>query len=173
MAYFSGGTCSCKEMTSVTIPDSVNFIDEYAFYTCENLATVELGKGVTRIAVEAFSMTGITSVTIPDSVQIIEAYAFQSCYKLATVLIGGGVTLIRGGAFGLTALSGTVVVPRATHIDDAAFPSTVTIVRRVRPPQYNPSTRPPMATPTYYCLRACLMNLNYCRHQCPTGVRPK
>lgn len=145
-----GFGCSCPTMTSLTIPNSVKTIHNSAFFLCYNLATVDLGKGVTEIKSYAFEHTGITSVTIPDSVKSIGPEAFERCSKLATVSIGGGVTSIGLSAFYQTALSGTIVVPRATQIGSNVFPSAVTVLRRVRLPQNIPQPTGPLLTPAYY-----------------------
>ena len=63
--------------TSVTIPNSVTSIKDYAFDGC----------------------SGLTSVTIPNSVTSIGGYAFASCSGLISVTIGNNVTSIGEGAF--------------------------------------------------------------------------
>ena len=68
-----------KNLKSITIPDSVRYIDQYAFYEC----------------------TGLTSAIIPDSVTSIENNAFYGCTDLANVVIPETVTSIGGYAFSL------------------------------------------------------------------------
>ena len=45
----------CKNLESITIPDSITTISLKAFYNCENLKTLNLGKNVTKINSSAFS----------------------------------------------------------------------------------------------------------------------
>lgn len=45
----------CKNLASITIPDSVTSICEYAFYGCTSLASITIGSGVTSIGNSALS----------------------------------------------------------------------------------------------------------------------
>ena len=63
--------------TSITLPESVETIGDYAFAQCDSL----------------------TTINIPDSVTSIGQYAFQSCDAVTSVTIGSGVTSIGSSAF--------------------------------------------------------------------------
>ena len=92
--------CRCDNLTSITIPDSVISIGSGAFEDCDNLASVTIGSSVTSIGDDAFWNCGnLTSITIPDSVISIGSGAFSNCDNLASVTIGGSVTSIGSGAF--------------------------------------------------------------------------
>ena len=70
----------CTKLTSVTIPDSVKRIGDYAFDECTSLTSVTIPNSVTTIGTAVFSdCTRLASVTIPNSVTTIGREAFRSC----------------------------------------------------------------------------------------------
>jgi hypothetical protein len=84
------GSFAEKNLLSVTIPNSVTEIGEYAF--AENqLTSVTIGNKVTIIEEGAFYDNQLTSVTIPKSVTTIRAYAFAE-NQLTSITIGANVT---------------------------------------------------------------------------------
>ena len=74
----------CRKMSkldSVTIPESVKTIGDYAFYDCVALQNAILGNRVTTIGKYAFfKCTSLTSITIPNSVTSIGERAFRGCF---------------------------------------------------------------------------------------------
>ena len=92
----------CQNLTSVTIPDSVTSIGAYAFYNCENLKSVTIGNGVTRIEEQTFVFcTNLQNVTIGNNVSYIGVGAFGACDSLTSISIPASVTSIGEQAFGL------------------------------------------------------------------------
>ena len=82
------------------IPNSVNSIGSYAFYSCSNLRSVNIPNSVTSIGNYAFSScTDLWSVTIPNSVTSIGSFAFYSSLNLRSINIPSSVTTIGEGAF--------------------------------------------------------------------------
>ena len=93
---FEGNT----SVTSITIPDSVTSIEDYAFYNCTSLPSITIPDSVTSIGFGTFAnCTSFTSVTIPDSVTSIGDYAFYYCTSLTSVTIPDSVTSIGERAF--------------------------------------------------------------------------
>ncbi|MDG2286068.1 MAG: leucine-rich repeat protein, partial [Alphaproteobacteria bacterium] len=90
----------CKSLTSITIPNSVEFIGKSTFEDCESLSSVIIGSSVTSIAEKAFmNCSELKSVTIPDSVTSIGNNAFQHCSELENAAIGSRVTSIGNYSF--------------------------------------------------------------------------
>ncbi|MDE6079548.1 MAG: leucine-rich repeat domain-containing protein [Duncaniella sp.] len=72
-----------KEVTSLTIPESVTEIKDYAFYNCRKLTSINISEGVTSIGSYAFYMPfsiNVPSITIPQNITSIGKYAFQGIY---------------------------------------------------------------------------------------------
>jgi hypothetical protein len=68
----------CRNLKSITIPDSVTYIGKEAFYYCRSLTSITIPNSVTEIGYKAFySCKKLTSITIPDSVTYIGGCAFS------------------------------------------------------------------------------------------------
>ena len=79
---------SCKNITSLIIPDSITSISEYAFALCENLTSIAIPDGVSAIGALAFEgCTSLISITIPDSVTSIGYGAFDDCGSLTSLSV--------------------------------------------------------------------------------------
>lgn len=115
--------CKSSKLTSVTLPDSIKSIADYAFHGCSSLTSVKLPAGVTSIADHGFwDCTGLISVTIPGSVKSIGDYAFKGCSSLTSVRLPDGVTDIGDGAFfGCRSLSAVSLPESVTRIGKKAF----------------------------------------------------
>ena len=76
----------CSSLTSITIPNSVTSIGDFAFYLCSSLTSVTIPNSVTSIKDNTFSgCSSLTSVTIPNSVTWIGDAAFAKCGNLENV----------------------------------------------------------------------------------------
>ena len=142
-ASFTVGNTYAKEALK-TVKIGKGEIGNSAFNGCPNLATVELGDGVTSIGKNAFlRCTALTSITIGDRVisigdsafngctaleaanigsGSIGASAFQNCSRLAVVTLGDGVTSIGKNAFfKCTALTSISIGNSVKTIESYAF----------------------------------------------------
>lgn len=84
---------NCKNLTDITIPNSVTRIGASTFYNCDSLTNVIIPNSVTFIGPEAFgNCDKLASVTIPKSVTSINVGAFRYCDGLTDVYYGGNET---------------------------------------------------------------------------------
>ena len=113
----------CTSLTSVTIPNSVTSIGSEAFYDCSSLTSVTIPDSVTRIWGKTFIYcTSLTSVTIPNSVKDIGESAFSYCTSLTSVTIPNSVTSIQKRAFYNCSSLTSVTIPNSVdNIGEYAF----------------------------------------------------
>ena len=89
-----------KNLTYVSIPNSVTYIGGNSFENCERLTSIELPNSVTVIAGHAFSgCHNLESINIPTGVTDICLSTFYRCYKLELPDIPGTVKKIWDCAF--------------------------------------------------------------------------
>lgn len=89
---------------SVTIPDSVVSIGDYAFASCMNLKNITIPDSVIAIGDSAFyNCRSFTNITIPDGVTSIGDSAFYNCVNLSEITIPDTVCKIGSYAFDNTA----------------------------------------------------------------------
>ena len=89
-----------KLVVDLELPNTIQKIPSYAFFSCNSLVNIKIPNSVTRIDKNAFAFCyGITDVVIPDSVTDIGGYVFYGCFNLSSIVISDSVTKIGDGAF--------------------------------------------------------------------------
>lgn len=107
-----------KNLTSISIPETVRSIGASAFWGCEKLKSITLPSGITKIERSVFAACqSLKSVTIPEGVTIISESAFANCSSLESVAIPSSVTFISPKAFSLCSSLKSIIVKSPTPID--------------------------------------------------------
>lgn len=89
-----------KTVTSVTVPDTVTAIGEYAFADCTSLKNAVLGNGVKRIDAYAFAYCdSLESIALKEGIESIGEFAFYYCDKLDGVVLPSTLTSLGESAF--------------------------------------------------------------------------
>lgn len=131
----------CSNLTSVTIPNSVNIIEYGAFWQCSGISSINIPNSVTKIDSDAFyECSNLASIIIPNSVTELGKYAFMNCNGLKSVTISHSITSIETNTFyGCNNLVSINIPNSVTKIGDHSFaecssltsvtiPNSVTII---------------------------------------------
>lgn len=130
-----------SEVTTVTIPSTIEEIKTYAFYHCVGIASFDIPSSVTSIGTYAFTgCSGLTAVTGMSGVRTLGRSAFSNCTALTSdinlpSLTGTLPTL----TFAYTAITKVVSLgsittiesntfSNCTALEEVALPSTLTSV---------------------------------------------
>ena len=85
----------CKSIWNVkNFPQTIETIDDYAFYGCTMLPNLDFGSNLKNIGISAFEKcTSLTSITLPKSLKVIREFAFRNCanFDIWGNFIGGGL----------------------------------------------------------------------------------
>ena len=116
-------TCYLGNGPHVTIPTTVDTIEQGAFATCDGLTSITLPEGLRYIGVAAFSYcVNLQSIDIPDGIATIRGEAFSYCLALTTVHIGSGISKIYNKTFEFCLVLNSVNIPEGvTSIGTFAF----------------------------------------------------
>lgn len=86
---------NCRELTSISFPQSLKWIGAYAFKLCTKISSILLPEGLEVIGTGAFRQCiSLTSVSLPSQITRIPQEAFDGCISLKTVDMKGEVYAI-------------------------------------------------------------------------------
>ena len=86
-------------MESANLGTSIKSIGAYAFNECAKLSYISFSDELTSIGDYAFQKTGLLSVTIPNKVNSLGKYCFSQAANLSSVTLGTNCRTIQEGTF--------------------------------------------------------------------------
>ncbi len=108
-SYKSNNRCPwyniSKDIKTVVINQGITSIGNYAFVYCNNLTSVTIPEGVTKIADCAFDSYYLTSVTIPENVEYIGNSAF---FNVPNIVYHGSLTNDNRAGWGAFSINGYI-----------------------------------------------------------------
>ena len=115
--------CNHDKLVTVTVPDTVEELNEGAFYGCPNLKSVKGMKNVKLIDDSVFNKcTSLTTLEGLGAVTTIGEYAFRNCESLTAINNFKVLTTIRARAFeGCTKLKSISRIDTVRVLEDEAF----------------------------------------------------
>ncbi|MBQ4090929.1 MAG: leucine-rich repeat domain-containing protein [Clostridia bacterium] len=100
-------------ITKITLPDTVEYIDDFAFAGCTELTTIVIPASVTRIGKYAFQgCTKLESVIFAGTeLEVIDSFAFNDCTALSEITLPEGLVTIGDQSFGDCAAIASLTMP--------------------------------------------------------------
>ncbi|WP_130863219.1 leucine-rich repeat protein [Bacilliculturomica massiliensis] len=111
------------KLQTLTLPDGLTQIGQYAFYHCSNLDLQALPSGLTQIGESAFSnCPNLALQALPEGLTQIDGYAFSNCTSLALQALPEGLKQIGESAFSNCRGLALQALPNGlTQIEESAF----------------------------------------------------
>ena len=111
---------SCPNLTSVSLADTVTYLDADAFRDCPKLVNINIPDSMTLIRCTAFyGCVGLSSLELPDSVTEMEHSVFAECSNLRHVRLPAHLTTIENNMF-----------YNCTSLQDINIPNSVKTIKK-------------------------------------------
>ncbi|MDE7386892.1 MAG: leucine-rich repeat domain-containing protein [Muribaculaceae bacterium] len=89
----------CSNMLRIDLPDEMNTIGDYAFFSCLSMGDIVIPNGLYIIKEGTFAGCGFEHVTLPQSLMAISEYAFMACMSLTEIHIPDDVFIMGTACF--------------------------------------------------------------------------
>lgn len=117
-----GAFSECNELTSVELPDSLETIDGFAFSSCDSLTEIVIPESVKNLGINLFAnCTALKSVTVPEGIELIPSSFANGCESLKSFTIPSTVKNIDYFAFEDSGIETINIPAGVTTIGSEAF----------------------------------------------------
>ena len=111
-----------SNLVSIILPDSLENINDSAFYYCEGLTNIEIPSNVTSIESRTFQgCSNLITVKLPENLKNIGENAFYECTSLKNIEIPNTVTSIGPSAFYKCSSMEKIVITNPIEIQANTF----------------------------------------------------
>ena len=112
-----------KNIATVTLPNTIEYVDSFAFADCEYLSSITFSKNLQNIGDGAFrNCSSLEKVELPAALLEIGVGAFQNCSALKNFTIPENILTIDKSAFGgCTSLTKVTIPSSIIDLGDGAF----------------------------------------------------
>lgn len=92
---------SCKKLSKVKLSENLKTVGTNAFFFCSSLESIEIPKSIEDLGIYTFTASGLKEVKIPESDTLtkIDNYVFYQCPKLTDVYLPSTVKDINDNSF--------------------------------------------------------------------------
>lgn len=113
---------SCYELTSVKVGRGVEVMEDKAFFECTKLSSVNIPENTIYLGSLCFAETSVKNITIPRKDCVLDDQLFSGCSKLETLTLPSNLSNVpQLMCYGCTSLR-SVTIPESTcYIKDGAF----------------------------------------------------
>ncbi len=121
-----GAFSRCRDITEVTLPDTVTIIGDYALSGCTGLSRIHFGRNLREVRENAFfSCRALKDIQLPEGVEVIGENAFARCTQIKKLAIPESVKKIDANAFdGCLSLSEIHIPESLSYLGKDAFRTT-------------------------------------------------
>lgn len=114
--------CPRNKKGKIDIPATVKTIEYGAFMGCRNYGSLTIPNSVTTIGDWAFMNSSFSEITMPDSVTSIGKHAFDGCRNLTSITIPENVKHLQDGTFiGCVWLESILIKGKETTAEKGSF----------------------------------------------------
>ncbi len=111
---------SCKQLKNIKLSSNLKTLGADVFFFCSSLETIELPASLEDAGIYTFSASGIKSITFPESETLtkIGGYMFYQCPNLAEVKLPSTITDIEKNAFAECDQKITFTAPSGSYAEE-------------------------------------------------------